>query len=111
MLKKILLIAGSIFSGLNIGASACLSPVYLIIMVFLSNVEDVRILAVTAVATAIIAGIVSYVYTYKKKREHEHVSPYLMSFAWSFVAGALIAAIYFFIAIGQLAYDIGPNLS
>ncbi len=111
MFKKILLVAGSIFSGINIGASACLSPIYLIVMVLFQNVEDVKILSVTALITAIIAGIISYVYVYKKKREHEKASPYLMSFAWSFVAGALVAAIYFFIAVGQLAYDIGPTLS
>ena len=111
MLKKILLIAGSIFSGLNLGAISCASPFYLVIMVLLSVVNaDLGFFAATSIITAIIVGAITYVYAYKKKREHEQASPYVLCFAWSFVAGALLMAIGLFIMISQSAYDIGPNL-
>lgn len=108
MLKKILGIAGLIFSGVNLGAISCANPFYLIIMVLLSATnEDIGFFVATAIISAIIAGVIAYIYAYKKKREHEQASPYVLSFLWSFVAGALLAAIFFFITIGNSAYDIG----
>ena len=108
MLKKILGIAGLIFSGVNLGAISCVNPFYLAIMIALSLTnEDLGFFVASAIITAIIAGVVAYIYTYKKKREHEQASPYVLSFLWSFVAGALLAAVFLFITIGNSAYDIG----
>ena len=111
MLKKIIGIAASIFSGLNLGVISCISPIYLIIMVLLDmNSSDVGFLATTAIITALIVGVITYVYTYKKKREHEKVSPYIASFAWSFVAGAVIMAIVMLIMLSNSDYYLGTNL-
>lgn len=108
MLKKILGIAGLIFSGVNLGAISCANPFYLVIMVLLSVTnEDLGFFVATSIITAIMVGVIAYVYAYKKKREHEQPSPYVLSFLCSFAAGAILAAIFFFITMGQLAYDIG----
>lgn len=111
MLKKILLITGSIFSGVNLGIISCASPFYLVVMVLLNMTSaDLGFFAATSIITAVIVGIITYIYTYKRKREHEKVSPYIASFAWSFVAGAIIMAAIMFVMISQSQFDIGPNL-
>lgn len=108
MFKKVLLLIGSIFTGLNLGIIACASPVYIILGFAFSGDTSTEITSFTvyAVITAVISGIATYIYTYKKKREHEELSPYVMSLAWSFFAGAVIAACALFIYSGYAQYRI-----
>lgn len=108
MFKKILLIIGSVFIGLNLGMISCASPVYIILGFAISGDTSTEIVsfAVYGLITAVISGIATYIYTYKKRREHEPLSPYVMSLAWSFFAGAVIAVCALFIYSGYAQYRI-----
>lgn len=110
MLKKVLLIAGSVFSGLNFGIISCVSPIYLLISFAIGGdgiTTSVSTFAIFALVSAIIAFTVMYVYGYKKRREHEQMSVYVACFGWSIVAGALIAAAALFIYAAGEMYRIG----
>ena len=109
MVKKVLLICASIFTGLNMGLISCFMPIYLIINFAISGDGETlsaSAFAVFALISAVISGVASYIYTYRKKREHEDVSPYTMCMAWSFCAGAVIIAIALFIYAGGEIYRI-----
>ncbi len=107
MVKKVLLIAGAIFLGLNFGMISGFMPILLIVgfVLFQDGLKS-TVLAGYSTLTAIVAGILTYVHMYRKKREHESPSPYVMALAWSFVAGAVIAAVALFIYSGNEIYRI-----
>ena len=94
MTKKILLICAAIFLGANLGIISGLMPIYLIISVILfeDGLKTV-VIASSSLLTAVVSGVLAYIYTYRKKRDHEDVPLYVMCFVWSFVAAALLAAI------------------
>ncbi len=107
MVKKVLLIAGAIFLGLNFGMISGFMPILLIIgLVLFPDGLQANVLAGYSVFTALVAGILTYIHMYRKKREHDSPSPYLMALAWSFVAGAVIIAIALFIYSGNEIYRI-----
>lgn len=111
MVKKILLSVAAIFSGLNLGAIACASPIYLLAFAaFSDGNNDLNLFAATALLTAAVVGVVTVIYMYKRKREHEKCNSLLLCFAWSFIIGALIAGIALFVFAGQSLTDIGQRL-
>lgn len=103
MLKKILLTVGAIFLGLNFGIIAGFSPIILLItlVLFPEDALNETVMIVTSFICALIAGISTYVYAYRKKREHESPNPYGMALAISFVIGAILMAIFLFIYLGD----------
>lgn len=108
MTKKILLICAAMLLGLNLGLISGLMPIYLIIGVILfeDGLKTV-IIASASLITAVTGGILAYIYTYRKKRDHEDVPTYVMCFVWSFVAGALLAAIGLYIYSAKEGYRLG----
>lgn len=108
MVKKILLICGAIFAGLNLGLISGLMPMYLIICaVLFEDGLKTAVIASTSLVTAIASGVLAYIYTYRRKRDHEDVPLYVMCFVWSFVAGALLAAIGLYVYSAKEGYRLG----
>ncbi|MBE7092144.1 MAG: hypothetical protein E7365_03070 [Clostridiales bacterium] len=99
MFKKIITIAGNIFLGINAGMISPFMPIYLILALVLFPEEplNANILAVFGVITAIITFLGVYIYSYKKKREHEGLSLWGMTLSLSFAVGALLIAVIMFI--------------
>lgn len=97
-MKKVLKIAGSIYLGFSFGCISCLMPHFLLLNLILSA-DPLRasLWAGESVLSAVIAGIILYVYHYLKKREHEDGNLWFQIAGWSFVAGALLAGIGLFI--------------
>ena len=108
MTRKILLIFAAIFLGANLGLISCLMPIYLIIGVILfeDGLKTV-VIASASLITAVVSGILAYIYTYRKKRDHEDVPLYVMCFVWSFVAAALLAAIGLYVYSAKEGYRLG----
>lgn len=108
MTKKILLICAAIFLGTNLGLISGLMPIYLIIDVILfeDGLKTV-VIASASLITAVTGGILAYIYTYRKKRDHEDVPLYVMCFVWSFVAAALLAAIGLYVYSAKEGYRLG----
>lgn len=108
MLKKILLICGSIFVGVNFGLISGLLPIYLIIgVVLFEDGLSTSVIATSSLITGIVAGILGYIYTYRKKRDHSEVSVPLACFLWSFVAVAVIASIALYVYSANDIYRLG----
>lgn len=108
MTKKILLICAAIFLGANLGIISGLMPIYLIISVILfeDGLKTV-VIASSSLLTAVVSGVLAYIYTYRKKRDHEDVPLYVMCFVWSFVAAALLAAIGLYVYSAKEGYRLG----
>ena len=112
MFKKILLIIGSILLGLNFGLLSCLFPTFLIIIVaFFDSVDplDANIMAVPSLIAFALSSIGTYIYAYKKKRNHEGPNCYGMALAISFAVGALIAGVGLFIISADPNYGMYPQ--
>lgn len=113
MVKKILLICAAIFLGANLGLISGLMPIYLIISFSINKIFTDRewlgygVIASASLITAVTGGILAYIYTYRKKRDHEDVPLYVMCFVWSFVAAALLAAIGLYICSAKEGYRLG----
>lgn len=103
MLKKILLTVGAILLGLNFGIIAGFSPIILLVtlVLFPEDALNETVMIVTSFICAAIAGISTYIYAYRKKREHESPNLYGMALAISFVVGAILMAIFLFIYLGD----------
>ena len=103
MLKKILLTVGAILLGLNFGAIAGFSPIILLVTLalFPEDALNETVMIVTSFICAAIAGISTYIYAYRKKREHESPNLYGVALAISFVIGAILMAIFLFIYLGD----------
>ncbi len=99
MLKKILLIAATIFIGFNFGIISGMLPIYFIVsfVLFPKDPLNANIMAGFSIISAAIASITTYIYSYRKKREHEDTNVYLMTLAISFIIGAIVMAIGMFI--------------
>ncbi len=99
MFKKIITIVGNIFMGLNTGLISPFMPFFLVLAMVLFPEEplNANILAVFGIITAVIAFIGIYIYSYKKKREHEYLSLWGMTYWVSFAVGALLIAVILFI--------------
>ena len=102
MLKKILLTVGNIILGLNFGIISGFSPIYLVFtMVLLEDPLDLTVMTVTSIISAVVALVGAYIYSYRKKREHEDPNRYGMTLAISFALGAIITAVFLFIYMGD----------
>lgn len=108
MLKKILLICGCIFIGVNFGLISGLLPIYLIIgVVLFEDGLSTSLIATSSLITAIVSGVLGYIYTYRKKRDHSEVSLPLSCFVWSFVISAVIVAVALYIYSANDIYRLG----
>ncbi|MBR2860515.1 MAG: hypothetical protein IKB86_01595 [Clostridia bacterium] len=108
MLKKILTIASAMFLGLNFGFISGLAPIYLVVtmVLFPKDPLNANILAACSLITSVISGIFTYIYAYKKKREHEDKNLFGFTLAVTFTVCALIMAIVLFIYAGNEQYRI-----
>lgn len=107
MLKKVLAVTGNIFLGLNFGLISGVLPIYLIIdLVLFTDGLSATVVASSSLISGVIAAIGGYIYTYRKKREHEDVSLYVSALVWSFAAGALLAAVGLYVYAGGEIYRI-----
>lgn len=112
MFKKILLTVGCILLGFNFGIISCLFPAVLIIVIALfdsADPLDTNIMAVTSLIAFAASTIGTYIYAYKKKREHENLNYYGTTLAISFAVGALIAGIILFILGGDPNFGYYPQ--
>lgn len=107
MFKKVALITGIIFLGLNFGLISGVMPIFLIIgLALFKDGLSSTVVAASSLIAGIVSAIIGYIYSYRKKREHEDVSPYVSALVWSFVLGALVACVALFIYAGGDAYRI-----
>ena len=103
MFKKILLVISAILLGLNFGLVAGLSPIVLLftMVLFPEDALNETVMTVTSIISAVISGISTYVYIYKKKREHESPNLFGTTLAVSFAIGAILMAVFLFIYMGD----------
>ncbi|MBP5662517.1 MAG: hypothetical protein J6X30_05140 [Clostridia bacterium] len=106
-MKKILQIAGSIYLGFSFGCISCVMPHFLLLNLALSaDPTNASIWAGESFASALIAGVLLYVYHYRKKREHEDGNLWFQIGGWSFVFGAVLVGILLFIYSANAVYKI-----
>ncbi len=103
MTKKVLCIVGCMLLGFNYGLTASMSILFLIFTASFSPDDFLNgtTLAVGNIVAAIVAGVGTYIYIYKRKREHESVNVYGVTLAISFVVSALLGSVLMYIILSD----------